>query len=53
MVGYLGLDDIFLYGGSSEMPGRTWVFDVDPEQLKLLWKARIAAPDRDQNKGYC
>ncbi len=47
---YLALDDVFLYDGSGVMPGRSWVIDVDADQLQARWKALVAAADREQKK---
>jgi hypothetical protein len=47
---YLALEDVFLYHGTGIMSGRSWIVDVDADQLEARWKALISATDRDQKR---
>jgi len=38
------LEDLFAYGGSGVMPGRTWVIAPDAESLAQRWAKLIATP---------
>lgn len=41
---YPGIDDLFLYGGSGTMAGRTWPIAPDRESLADRWDALVGAP---------
>jgi len=47
---FLPLEGVFLYHGSGVMSGRSWIIDVDADQLEARWDTLISVTDRDEKR---